>query len=455
MNNNDQAMEELPIQPEVNWEGAFANDESSVQSTGGTDQELHTSLDLSLQLAKQHLKRTEDQFQQFIIHGAEDQDFTRNERIRDMLKKRINDIEAEKEARKKKPLTLPRNLPVLQLVGDQDVIKAKTTFETIDKFVFLFQMIARQHGIDLDDHWEPCMISAIQHSVDKAMWFQDSLMGRALVWEQVKQIIKDKYSGDRVQTHYPQQLVQMKASRHESPVGFVDKFASTLRSTGSDDSAGYGSILLKALSYNHASFVRQVRLAYAAAPTKNRPAMDVAYVVNVAPILCEEEEMDKQVSTNRKDSTSFKNHGGKRRHREESKGPTKKVRFDTKAKIIKPKEKECYSYGKPWDPTHRCAEYLKKKASHFAARMASLKIDDLEIGSHDDDNVAMSDLECKSVGTKRKAVDGTKSSFIVPLTLEKEKIYALVDTGCTFSSIDKFFVNKKVWSLRRKEEQLP
>ncbi|SAM06208.1 hypothetical protein [Absidia glauca] len=75
--------------------------------------------------------------------------------------------------------------------------------------------------------------------------------------------------------------------------------------------------------------------------------------------------------------------------------------------------------------------------------MAKLDISDsLSVGE-----VTLSDLECKLVGKKRKA--DAKSSFVVPLTLENEKLYALVDTGCTFSSIDKRFVNKRSFVIEK------
>ncbi|SAL97594.1 hypothetical protein, partial, partial [Absidia glauca] len=86
----------------------------------------------------------------------------------------------------------------------------------------------------------------------------------------------------------------MRASRYENPVRFVDRFATTLRSTGVTDSVGYGTILLKALQTNHQQFVQQIRLAYAAAPRLNRPEMTVDYINEVAPILATEDPVEPQ-----------------------------------------------------------------------------------------------------------------------------------------------------------------
>ncbi|SAL97129.1 hypothetical protein, partial, partial [Absidia glauca] len=239
------------------------------------------------------------------------------------------------------------------------------------------------------------MISAVQHSMDKSQWFQNNLMGKAMDWTQAKSMVQDKFSGDQVQAHYLNQLVEMRASKHDTPVNFVDRFETTLRSTGTPDGPGYGTILLKALAGNHPTFVQQVRLAYAAAPRHLRPPMDVAYIASIAPILNMEppRKESREVSSAKQESDrSWGKRKARYNDRQSNKQPyDKKVRFDKKVKVIEDKqEKKCYSCGKPWDPAHRCQEYLKKKTNLFAARMAQLNIsDNLAVG----EEVVLSDLE--------------------------------------------------------------
>ncbi|SAM06206.1 hypothetical protein [Absidia glauca] len=225
---------------------------------------LRKVLEASRLAAVQHLSRCEEQFQQFLVLGAEDVDLERNQKSRALLRRRIDDIDAE--TKKIRPnVVVPRNILTLQIVGDGDLVKNKTSFETVDKFLCMFEMILYQHDLILDDAWEQCMISAVQHSMDKSQWFQNNLMGKAMDWTQAKSM--------------------MRASNYDTPVNFVDRFETTLRSTGTLDGPGYGTVLLKALAGNHPTFVQQVRLAYAAAPRHLRPPMDVAYVASIAPIL--------------------------------------------------------------------------------------------------------------------------------------------------------------------------
>ncbi|SAM09876.1 hypothetical protein [Absidia glauca] len=162
----------------------------------------------------------------------------------------------KRNAKLRSLVTAPHNIPVLQISGDGDNSKQKTSFETVDKFLNMFEMILYQHGLDLDSSWEQCMISAVQHSTDKSQWFQMALMHKALDWEGARATIKKKFSGDQVQAHYLNQLFEMKASKHDTPVNFVDRFKTTLRSTGLADGPGYGTILLKALAPNYPTFVQ-------------------------------------------------------------------------------------------------------------------------------------------------------------------------------------------------------
>ncbi|SAL96944.1 hypothetical protein, partial, partial [Absidia glauca] len=61
--------------------------------------------------------------------------------------------------------------------------------------------------------------------------------------------------------------------------------------TAVEDSVGFGSILIKALS-NHPDLVKQVRATYASTDVAHRPVFNVAYVARVVPLLYVENGQD-------------------------------------------------------------------------------------------------------------------------------------------------------------------
>ncbi|SAM01865.1 hypothetical protein [Absidia glauca] len=205
----------------------------------------------------------------------------------------------------------------------------------------MFEMILYQHDLVLDDAWEQCMISAVQRSTDKSQRFQNNLMGKAMDWMQAKSMVQDKFSGDQVQAHYSNQLVEMRASKYDTPVNFIDRFETTLRSTGTPEKPGYGTILLKAFAGNHPTFPQQVRLAYAAAPRHLRPPMDVSYIASIAPILNDDRPIRKPKQER---SAGHQEHLGKKKRpfveENDKYHHDKKVRFDKKVKVIQGKEEK-------------------------------------------------------------------------------------------------------------------
>ncbi|SAL94994.1 hypothetical protein, partial, partial [Absidia glauca] len=116
-----------------------------------------------------------------------------------------------------------------------------------------------------------------------------------------------------------------------------------------------------------------------------------------------------------------------------------------KRQIPAKKTNSCEHCDKPWD--HQCKEFLQHKADKFAARMAKLQLDNEEPKSNNSRNKgkgkakdqtyedAMSDNEYELASTKRKR-EADLTQIIVPINIGCNRLYALVDTGCTFSSID-------------------
>ncbi|ORZ04236.1 hypothetical protein BCR42DRAFT_398731 [Absidia repens] len=244
------------INQDINMDGNSSQDDgaSSVISFGQTvgdplvsgdlpsslveHQKLVKSLEEAIVRTKGAITVALSEYQQLIIKVAPTSEFEENERLRAVLKCNLTELTEQydlftngKEQKKstKEALVVPRNLPALQLLGDIDGIRQKTYFETIDCFVDMFEMVLYQHRLDVDQSWEACLISSVQHSMDKSSWFQESLMGKNLDWRQAKEEIKVKYGGDHTQSHYLEQLNNMMASKWEDPVEFISKFSSIMR----------------------------------------------------------------------------------------------------------------------------------------------------------------------------------------------------------------------------------
>ncbi|SAL96233.1 hypothetical protein [Absidia glauca] len=188
----------------------------------------------TMRATEEELQKTVAAFQQLIIKGATQKDFDANEKrqatLARALKRMKEDFEGyQLKKENKKEVNVPKNLPALQLEGDKDAVPSKTKFETIDRFVDVFEMVLYQHQLAQDSHWEACLISSLQHSMDKITWFKEHLMDKQLNWAAAKKVIKKQYGGDHSLSWYLEKLTNMKASKHENPAKFVEKFCTVLR----------------------------------------------------------------------------------------------------------------------------------------------------------------------------------------------------------------------------------
>ncbi|ORZ20226.1 hypothetical protein BCR42DRAFT_448556 [Absidia repens] len=349
--------------------------ETSNDDAMGKKKKLVDAISSALESAEDALLNNLKESQQLVINSAttSDEAFEANEKRRAFLKSRIESLKDQKNSyqEKRKVVNIPKNLPLLQLIGDLDAIKNKTCYETIDKFIDTFEMIILQHSLEVETAWEPCFISTIQHSLDKSAWYRNTLMKRNYGWTYAKNIIKTKFSGDRSQSHYLQQLIEMTAARNDNPIQFIEKFYNTLQSTGSQDSAAYGTILLRALQQHHPDFVKQVRLVNASTKKEQRPELTVAFISDIAPILSVEELISERRNNNhysRKSSTTFK------KERQLESAPY------SKSDKFKGKDKKCFYCSEVWTPTHRCQAYVDYKSKQYEkkARMAQLDKDQIK-----------------------------------------------------------------------------
>ncbi|KAI8086798.1 uncharacterized protein BX664DRAFT_351189 [Halteromyces radiatus] len=256
------------------------------------------SLKEAIVASESTLIRVLDEYKQLLNRVADANDLVQNENLYQRIKDRLENLNEQLRSytnKTEKPITvvIPRNLLSLQFAGDMDAIKGKNVFETIDKFVDRFEMVLHQHRLVPDDSWEACLITSLQHSTERCDWFQETLMNKQYKWNHAKHLLKMKYSGDQSQSVYLEKLYDMKPSKWENPIRFVEKFYSTFKSAGAPDSVAFGTMLLKSLAKHHGDFVKQIKSTAASDRAHDRsPIIDVTYINNIAPRMHVDYEVD-------------------------------------------------------------------------------------------------------------------------------------------------------------------
>ncbi|SAL94739.1 hypothetical protein [Absidia glauca] len=323
-----------------------------------------------------------------------------------------DEAKSMKEANKF-PNKVPRNMPLLQLSGDHDVVKGKAVFETIDRFLDMIELVLYQHGMDPDEDWEAAFIATIIHSTDKSGWFKETLMNKSLSWNQAKKFIQDHFGGSHSQSHYLDKLNHMTASKWEDPIKFVERFYGIFRSAGVTDSVAYGSILLKALA-SSSDLVKQIKSTYASTPLAGRCALDVAYIYRTVPHLYVEPTTSEQKKRPREDNDGEENRRNNRRRDRKQRAPEQERRSkpsysagpfsSSSSSSSASKPAECRYCHHKWFEGHRCKQYYETKTARteYRARMARL---DPKGKRKQDFADAMQDLEIKDLTDSENSED--------------------------------------------------
>ncbi|SAM07221.1 hypothetical protein [Absidia glauca] len=116
-----------------------------------------------------------------------------------------------------------------------------------------------QHKLNMDIHWEACLISSLQHSLSKCSWYKEKLMLKGYTWEQAKLLIKNQFGGQHTQSYHVEKLNTMEARRNENPLKFVEHFVDYFYRAQVKDCAAYGSMILTGLLRHHSSLVMQMK----------------------------------------------------------------------------------------------------------------------------------------------------------------------------------------------------
>ncbi|SAL98522.1 hypothetical protein [Absidia glauca] len=397
----------------------------------------------------------------------------------------------------KKEIKVPTNLPVLQLVSDKEINDKHPAFEMIDNFLEMFTIIMHQHHLDLNQHWETCIISSLQHSTTKCSWFKENLMAKGLSWQQAQETIKHQFGGAQTQSYYLEKLNSMESDRHENPVHFVERFSTCLHRAQVEDSVAYGSMLIRGLTKHHRSLVKQIKATHAATDPTYNLSINVAYVARVVPLLYIEDfdndrnnratrratRFNNGSDTNRHDypnsnysNTNYannrgrgrNNYRGRARHYQNGRGYVSNNRNNSSNSNSNttPTFEECKAKGicfhcrSKWTVGHKCQQYMEKfggKTDYtpFKQRLARLehqiKTQEAVLAMRDidlnKDGNMDTEEECKRKKSRMAKIENelNPDSFVVPIQIESHRTFALLDSGANFSSLDRTFIlNKQI-----------
>ncbi|ORX43209.1 hypothetical protein DM01DRAFT_1378861 [Hesseltinella vesiculosa] len=98
-----------------------------------------------------------------------------------------------------------------------------------------------------DRNRERCLISSTKHSSVKVQWFKNFLRRKNFNWRQAKDLLQERFDGQRVHTRYVSDFNKMMCQPSEDPIQFIDRFETARRKAGLLESEGGGELLLDKL----------------------------------------------------------------------------------------------------------------------------------------------------------------------------------------------------------------
>ncbi|CAO3593112.1 unnamed protein product [Absidia cylindrospora] len=183
-------------------------------------------------------------------------------------------------------VSIPKNIPLMQIFGDVDVRPGHVVYAHINRFLSTFEMIVvNQNGITLETHWEACMINAVVHSEDKTTWFQQRILGQKLTWDAAKALIVKKYQGEDVKGRNMQELMTFTPRAKENPLQAIDRFKNCMKEARYEDSEIIGDVLIRMLDAYYPDLSSNIRQTnFLQLTTTGRP-LNVEFIDDAAPRL--------------------------------------------------------------------------------------------------------------------------------------------------------------------------
>ena len=395
---------------------------------------------------------------------------------------------ARTSADSKESLPLPKDLPRFRLKRWQHLSTKERdeAFDTCHDFLDDFEQCIEANGIDSDKHWERCMKRALLPL--QFSWFKAHVRGRGFTWDKYRELFNETYDTDRGKAKVTALVYSLKMGTGDSLQSFVDKFQKARRDAGMKDSEELGIRFLEALPAGLQLFVqisqaasedtsemtldRIVRMAKCAG-ISTRVHSALAYITKGMEeseyiSAGKKAEHMQSSATHLTSYNSHANHGEKRQAIEsEEQRPAKRLRSPltpTPAPTATPyvaRTRPCrYGCGEDFKPGHWCPNYPKRTPNDkqtndkktYAVRTMKIKTkqkrapkNEVDSDANSSDSEIVEHFRHQSLGkldSKPLLTHLPDKSTIVPVILQNERLFALVDTGAEVSALDQKIVNK-------------
>ncbi|OAD73082.1 hypothetical protein PHYBLDRAFT_71588 [Phycomyces blakesleeanus NRRL 1555(-)] len=414
---------------------------------------------------------------------------------------RSSPVQAEQTAPQSR--LVPRELPVFQWQGNEWDHTQKV-YASIEECLDKFEDVLHSYSMDLNVDWHrllPIVLSREQRS-----WFDNYLRSSPeLPWSFARDAFIKAYGINdlerRVQLTHELMLMRMRTT--ESVSNYTDRYQRVRREADVADNMqaaiAYTSTLLPELA-------RQVSLLQVNMPREKRDTIDKAASLarsiystvfltarSNEPVARAHTLGSEQVSRTSSSSSAGRSSGSSRENAQSRERSTHKRcslhgkgNHDTEdCRILKnalatkggnrvekaPHANKyvgsapCRWCGEVWSHKHRCSSVSGSSSSsgsasgsprgsapHFAVRSIHTVTNDStpsDASSSEDDQSMVMDFEqcstCKYTSTHTDHNKRSTHSYLVPISLEEEKLWALVDTGATISSVSTKICSKLGW----------
>lgn len=349
---------------------------------------------------------------------------------------------------------VPPDFPALQFNGSKKWDSSKKAHESAQAFLRAFADKLEAHDMPLEEHWERLLTLCL--SDQDRLWLKSKIVKKGYSWEKCCQLVTDKFDAPYRRYWLHTELMRMQQKPKESVSSYIEKYQQKVLEAGCEQNQ---VLVLHFLSSLRPEVRAKAFFLVASAYGKEMPG-DLELVCQA--ILAGTSDNKRTYDDDEESDEERRVRSHTYRHDHRGRKQEKARHHSTK------KNNLCTWCNEPWVHRHQCREYFEKdnkpvplrfRRDHdskqsrkdFLARSAcrtnlgkgtgNVKHDT----SEDEVDQPMEDLELTSQGknaglyrassTHQKSSDKTKSHF-VPLTIQNERLTALVDSGADFSAID-------------------
>lgn len=315
----------------------------------------------------------------------------------------------EQDGKQKDSHIVPKELPALQIVGNEKWNPMRKMHLSTEMFLRAFVKELQSCGLKPEDHWQRLMPKCLDDT--QSLWLDDIMRENPdYTWADIRQAFIDKFDTPEQKLISMEVVLHMRQKPDEDIRTYTKRFVQRSIETGLDK---YHVPMIVALL----SSLQNKHVIYNLVSTKFGSSFIKQSLETIAHYIS-----GLHVQSNNSMITNKRMHEGSSTH--------------DRSPVKRPRSPYCSYCGRLRENSdHRCNEYLISmgrkplphlpKAKQMVNRSAAIV--------NDDD--VYDGLPCKSHIKKQTECD----EMLIPVTIEGQRIHALLDDGATFSSVSNKF----------------